>query len=151
MRARALNLLVFREGRRPVPGGKLKSVLLHSLEQIADGLEQEPGADDLIDTLLRAGELECAVADAATVPLETYTSLTDLLAERLVGRDPRLGPHELRSLCKALAEAPVPHELWISAPEGFAYYALHPLAFAEVVSRIPALAGCLAVIGIRSI
>jgi hypothetical protein len=158
MRARALNLLVFREGRRRVSGGELKSVLLHSLEQIAD----QPGIDDLIENLLRAGELECAVADAETVPLETYTSLTDLLAERLVGRGLQLGHFrrlapqwdaqlEQRPLYQALADAPAPHELWISAPEGFAYYALHPLAFAEVVGGIPTPAGCMAVIGIRSI
>jgi len=159
MRARALNLLVFREGRRRVSGGELKSVLLRSLEQVA----AQPGIDDLIEDLLRAGELECAIADAETVPLETYTSLTDRLAELLLCRDLQLGPHlgrlasqwdaqlELRPFYQALEEAPAPHELWISAPEGFAYYALHPLAFAEVVGGIPAPAGCMAVIGIRSI
>src|SRR5262249_54989594 len=159
MGARALNLLVFREGRRRVSGAELKSGVQRSLEEIADGAEAEPGAGDLVEALLRAGELECAVADAEGVPLQTYTNLTDSLAERLVCRELRSGPHarrldsqfELRPLRKALAEAPVPRELWISTAEGFAYYALHPLAFAEVVSRIPAPAGRMAVIGIRSI
>jgi hypothetical protein len=137
--------------------------MLRHLEENEQVVEREPDADDLIETLLRAGELECAIADADSVPLETYTNLTGSLAERLVGRELRSKPDlgrlasrrdarfELKPLRKALADAPVPHELWISAPEGFAYYALHPLAFAEIVSTIPAPAGGMAIIGIRSI
>jgi hypothetical protein len=155
MRAHALNLLVFREGRRRVSGAELKSGVLLSLEEIADGAEAAPGAADLVEALLRAGELECAVADAEGVPLEAYTNLTDSLAERLVCRELRSGPHTRRLASqlelRQLRDAPVPHELWISAPEGFAYYALHPLAFAEAVSRISAPAVRMAVIGIRSI
>jgi hypothetical protein len=146
-----------------VSGAELKSALLRRLERISEDLEREPGSDDLVETLLRAGELECAVADADCAPLGTYTDLTDHLAERLVGRNLGSEPHlarlaspwhwqvELRPLQKALAAAPIPHVLCISAPEGFAYYALHPLAFAEVVSKIAAPAGCMAFIGIRSI
>ncbi|HSM86490.1 MAG TPA: hypothetical protein VLT16_10080 [Candidatus Limnocylindrales bacterium] len=39
----------------------------------------------------------------------------------------------------------------ISAPEGFAYYAMHPLSYADVVRKVPDLAERVAVIGIRSI
>jgi hypothetical protein len=163
MRARALNLLVFREGRRRVSGAELKSSLLRHLKEIEEGFEREPATDDLIEVLLRAGELECAVADADGLPLETYTNLTDRLAERLVSRELRSNRcsgrlasqgdarFELGPLRRALVDAPVPHELWISAPEGFAYYSLHPLAFAETVGTIPAPAGGMAIIGIRSI
>jgi hypothetical protein len=140
----------------------LKSALLRRLEAIG-GSEPAADEDEVIDTLLLAGELECAVADADGVPLESYTNISDCLAEQLVCSDLRSGVHfdgsasrsdvhlDLRSLRKTLADAPVPHEVWISAPEGFAYYALHPLAFAEVINKIPAHGDHMAVIGIRSI
>lgn len=144
MRARALNLLVFREDRQRVRGPELKSALLRRLETLRGG----SSPDRLIDALLRAGELECAVADAGLLPADAHMSVTDRLATALVTADRGC---DLEPLPGILAAAAVREEMEVSPPEGFAYYALHPLAFAEALARIPSLPARVAIIGIRSI
>jgi hypothetical protein len=144
MRTGALNLLVFREDRSRITGPELKRSLRQQLEE----MEAMNGAGNALNALLRAGELECAVADAGSSSPDVYEDLTDRLAETLVsGR----ADFDLRALQQALARAPVPEQLSVSAPEGFAYYALHPLAYEEVLEKIPSLRGSVAIIGIRSI
>jgi hypothetical protein len=144
MRAGALNLLVFREGRRPVSGPELKETLRQQLKE----MEGTGGEGKVLNALLRAGELECAVADDANAPPRAYEDLTDRLAETLVASRFDL---DLRALQQELDRAPVSEELSVATPEGFAYYALHPLAYAEVLEKMPFLRGSVVAVGIRSI
>ncbi|HEY6273240.1 MAG TPA: hypothetical protein VIX19_14770 [Terriglobales bacterium] len=141
----ALNLLVFREDRQRVCGPELKAALARLLPN--HGAWGTP--DDILAALLRAGELECAVADSPeAVSIQPYMSVTDRLAEALVSLD---AATDFSSLIAALAEAAIPEALYISPPEGFAYYALHPLAYSDVLAKIPGLDAHVVIVGVRTI
>jgi hypothetical protein len=149
MRAGALNLLVFREDRRRVRGAELKAALLRDL----DLLHGHSSLDEITSILLRAGELECAVADAGVAsslpcPVQPFMNITDRLAEALVSS---ACPGDGGELSKILGDCSLPDEVRVAPAEGFAYYALHPLAYADVVGEISPLPAAVAVIGIRSI
>jgi hypothetical protein len=133
-------MLVFREGRRTVPGPVLCREFRASLRQLAPGAP----ADKVLDLLLRAGELECALADRESPLADSVATITDSLSTSLVGGS-------LGAPLQWLPDAHIPEHLTVSRPEGFAYYALHPLDFAEAVNHIPCGDRELAVIGIRSI
>ena len=144
MGARGLNLLVFRDGRRRVSGAWLRRALLEQLEG-ASGIST---ADTKIGTLLRAGELECAAADSTGSCVSPFLKLTDALADVLLGGQL---PVQFESIKETAATVAVPEELSVSTPEGFAYYALHPLGYSRVLDKLPALSANLVIIGIRSI
>ncbi len=144
MRTGPLNLLVFREERGRVGGLELKATLLREL----GWLHGSRSLDEFTNVLLRAGELECAVADAGSVAVQPYMSITDRLAEALVAPG---FPFDSQTIRRVLAEAAAPHQVEVSPAEGFAYYALHPLAFADVLDNIPSLPASVAVIGVRSV
>src|SRR5260221_9840132 len=80
MSKQGLNLLVFREGRRRVSGPDLRLALMAQLEALGGLAPREK----LIGALLRAGELECGVADADGAPAQSLAELTDCLAEALL-------------------------------------------------------------------
>src|ERR1051326_8007187 len=105
MSAGALDLLVFREGRRYVSGEDLKRRLR---DQVA-ALGQKFSQDAVLRALLAAGELECGVADAGSSS-EASQNVTDHLAEALVGLKPPLQPRLLRLLSACY----VPQEISIS-------------------------------------
>jgi hypothetical protein len=153
----ALNLLVFRDSRQRISGPALKSAFLRHLQF----WRERSRPQDVLGALLRAGELECAICDsrpsldsavsAARVGVtsaQLYMSITDRLAEALLAPDSAV---DALGLNAALSQAVVPDLLELSPPEGFAYYALHPLAFAEVLAKLHGLPARLAVIGIRTI
>jgi adenine/guanine phosphoribosyltransferase-like PRPP-binding protein len=144
----ALNLLVFRAGQRHVRGHDLKAALIMRLESLAD----RPSQDVLLAALLLAGELECGVADAAYAAhadaVHQVELLTDGIAEAILRT---ATPPSIQSLREVARAAPVCEQLRISVPEGFAYYALDPLAYARALNRILADAGSVLVVGIRSI
>ncbi len=104
--------------------------------------------EKLIGALLRAGELECGVADADGAPAQSLAELTDCLAEALLSGQL---PDHFSKIKTAVSQAPVPGWLNISTAEGFAYYALHPLAYADALAKLPALPENVVVVGIRSI
>src|SRR5215831_17322381 len=116
MSARGLNLLVFRDGRRRVSGAQLKLALMTQLESLSGAST----SDARIGALLRAGELECAVADSTCDGALPFAELTDALAELLVGGQL---PNDFQDIKEAAAHAAVPEQMTVSAPEGFAYYA----------------------------
>lgn len=129
---------VFREGRRKVSGELLLGGLRGSLGRAQD----ESG---WVDALLRAGELECALDDAGDANAPAIAAITDGCAKKLASWGYGARPELMAKLPTRLAG-----EFTVSTPEGFAYYALHPRQYAEVVEKIgPAKSAV--VVGIRSI
>lgn len=147
-----LNLLVFRGDKRRASGKELKAGLTAQLEQLCSHFSRR----DLLGALLRAGELECGIADACPKAANSYERFTDQIADALfIGESAApinsdFQTPAFQSLLNAARALPVFEQLSISTPEGFAYYALHPLAYADVMRQIPACDRLL-VVGIRSI
>ena len=146
------NLLVFREGRRVLDGPALLRELLRQIEYLFSlpTLRSQPARDELIEALIRAGELECALADrdGCESQSQVVAEATDDLARALIAHQmPTFGPGTLGRL----SELHIPELLTLSSPEGFCYYALHPLDYADLLNERAIGAGAAAVIGIRSI
>ena len=140
------NMLVYREGRRRVPAYEL----LRQLEHTLASLRTDPTEEALLSALLRAGELECALWDAASAATESAMALSDQLANMASVAD--MGAEASLQTCQQLLSSiDYDGELTLSRPEGFAYYALHPLDFADVVASAGLHPPCAHVIGIRSI
>jgi hypothetical protein len=131
------DLWIFREGRREVSGPAMVRDLVRRIES----------GNELLDSLIQAGELESALADLNAPGAPAATRLTDALAARLCTGDADRGldPNQLAGKIEA------PEIISISPPEGFTYYALHPLDFAKVTDRIADHPAACAVIGVRSI
>ena len=153
---RGVNLLVFRGDQRSVCGHKLKAELAEQLRL--------PGGDNsrdrLLGALLRAGELECGLADAREEDAYSAEVLTDRIADALLKcQTPELSKNRsassddpaFQTLLNAAQCLPEIEQLSISTPEGFAYYALHPLAYADVLDQISGSDAPLLIAGIRSI
>lgn len=147
-----LNLLVFREDRQRASGKKLAVALTAQIEQWCSHGSRRA----YLGALLRAGELECGIADARSEAAKSCERLTDQIADAILTGDQAScfgsDSHkvDLQTLLNAARSLPDIEQLSISIPEGFAYYALHPLAYADVIRRIPACDRLL-VVGIRSI
>ena len=138
------NLLVFRDTRTPAATQELIRQLSKA---VAECLENRSA---LVDALIRAGELECALSDANSVGASPAGRLTDLLAGLHVlpgsiqSAEIQSEIHQLRTTFD------LPARVLISPPEGFAYYALHPADFADFAVQF-AFESPIVVIGIRSI
>ena len=137
-----LNLLVFREGRQHANGQQLKAALVGRLQQSDGGYSH----DALLGALLLAGELECGLADLDIEAAQSAEPLTDSIAAALLDKS----AVDFKKLIGAAQIVPALDHLNISTPEGFAYYALHPLAYADI-EKISVPAKSLIVVGIRSI
>jgi hypothetical protein len=139
------NMYVFRDGRRPVSGPDLRSELANLLGAIPASADARN--NELTEALIRAGELECALADAQHPSEHQLGLITDALAASFVG-DPA-APAPVASI--AHLPSALPQTLHVSPPEGFAYYALHPRDVAVLASEAPSRSQHLLVIGIRTI
>jgi hypothetical protein len=129
------NLLVFRDGRRVFAGRDLLRPLLQNLDLLSNSdFKTQPAREELIEVLLRSGELECALADhgGSGAAAEDLARLTDQLAIGLVGQSNLRLASEL---LERLSSADLPESLTVSIPEGFSYYALHPLDYADLLSE----------------
>jgi hypothetical protein len=161
---RGLNLLVFRGYQRRLCGHTLKVALTEQLRLLCGDNSRER----LIGALLRAGELECGLADADGECAHSAELLTDRIADALLRVERRGGSPEsdfqtsnscsadsqnisFQTLLDAAQDLPAIDQLSIATPEGFAYYALHPLAYADVLAQVCGLEAPLLVVGIRSI
>ena len=130
------DLWIFREGRKEVSGPAF-------LRELREGLAAHQAT---IDSLIHAGELEAALADAASQATSLAACVTDALALHLcTGTFGADDPERVASRIET------PCILHISPPEGFTYYALHPLDFARAADLIAESSSAFAVIGIRSI
>jgi hypothetical protein len=142
-------MYVFRDGRRVTSIPRLRDELCAEIEATASALDVEDLRRRLLGALIRSGEIECVLADRAAPDTAFMRRLTDALADALAS-GPR-APLPDREAASALARIDVPAEAQLSAPEGFAYYALHPLAFEALAAGLESASGQVAVIGIRSI
>src|SRR5258706_6128463 len=139
-------MLVFREVRQQVAGDRLLEGLRDELQALASRSGQQR-KDALVSALLRAGELECALTDTASCNLPRTMQVTDLLAAALIhGEDDSVG--RALEICRTLE---VPAVVQVSPPEGFSYYALHPLDLVDLVHSAVVRRSPSCVIGIRSI
>jgi len=136
-------MYVFREGRRSTAGSELRA----GLEQALLCLFQAPDDNLLMEALLRAGELECSLADAELPQATNVSHITTALAEAFIGSKQRF---DYTSLLRLLPEH-LPDRLEVSPPEGFAYYALHPRLYADLMQRLPVRQSHVLVVGIRTI
>ena len=136
-------MLVFRDGRETVSGPGRLQELAGILRRLSSPDPPDPVL--LLDALLRAGELECALADAACEKAQAcMAGVTDALAHALVH-----AAASVRCGADALSGLEVPLTLEVAIPEGFAFYALHPLNYADLAGQMAR--STTAVIGIRSI
>jgi len=145
-------LLVFRDGRSVRSGSELLRGLVAQIEPVLSlsDFSGQIARDELIDALLRAGELECALADQDGCSIEAgrVAEAADQLASALVTKSsPCMSP----KFTDALSCLRVPHSLTLSSPEGFCYYALHPLDYADLLAENEMSPPVAAVVGIRSI
>ncbi len=153
-------MYVFRDGRRIVSGQRLVSELREALA----GFEPRPSLDRLLDALVAAGELECALTDAGSELAACAATVSDVVAGMLVhaasandrdrDEDASRDADCTRQLLAQL-ESRAPAELHLSVHEGFAYYALHPLKVVDLLRDVLSAGFApdvpVAVLGIRSI
>jgi hypothetical protein len=136
-------MFVFREGRRAVCAQPLLDGVVAGLKELSAAAPKPA----LLDALLRVSELECALADRGSRHAARIASVTDALAAALVSECPLNVPE----LADVLACVQVPETISVSPPEGFTYYALHPLNFSDMAAGVRVEGSRAAVIGIRSI
>src|SRR4051812_4238247 len=136
------NLLVFRDNVSHITGRKLGECLTDAVHKTARGNDREA----TLNALLLAGQAECATADSGSAD-DAARSLTDALAMSLVGELEEARADLSDLLRKAVG---LPELVRVSRSEGFAYYALHPMDFADAAGA-ESHGSSVAVIGIRSI
>src|SRR5690348_14173030 len=106
-------MLVFRENRVSTSAQLLIQTLAAKLQTI------DRSCDALLDALLSAGELECAVADADAASGARIATITDALAVAAV-RGSAMDSAQLLRVLSSVTD--VPKYVKVSPPEGFAYY-----------------------------
>ena len=142
----AWNAYIFREGKNRLHGPELLNQLIVRLLAL-DDVGPLGRRTAILDLVLRAGELECALADEGSSQATTIATITDALAAALVSRE-ALAPAILAFKARMLR---TPEYVHLTSPEGFAYYALHPLDYADLIPRLENTSRIAAVVGIRSI
>ena len=135
------DLWIFRDGKKTVSGPDLVA----DLDRLVASCAHDRAA--VLDALIEAGELEAAMEDAGCADAASASRITDALACTLCTGDPSAA----KKAPDILSHIDIPATLNVSPPEGFTYYALHPLDFANVLKRIPDQPRECAIIGIRTI
>jgi hypothetical protein len=133
---------VFRDCRTVVPVQRL----LRDFRTLLTQARSSPSKT--LDILIASGGLECALADEGDPTSRIAADLTDVSAFAML--EPTRSIYaEASTLLDRITSTVRASSVTISPPEGFAYYALHPLQFAEPVPTLQA--GIVTVIGIRTI
>lgn len=138
---KAWNLFVFRKKRDLLPISQLVYELHRELEAVAGG------GGSVMDALVRAGEIETGLADSGCPDQPCFSRITDLVAANAIG-----GEADLKDALLIVQGARLSGEIACSHPEGFSYYGLHPLDYADAARGMASeLRQHVAVIGIRSV
>lgn len=136
-------MLVYREASEECCGPEL---LRRCIGGVGEALYGR--TESALDALITAGELEVALTDARHEAAARLAQITDAAAAVIAqGSVSRLA-------LAAFGRIDVPRHVRIRPPEGFAYYALHPLQYCAIAStflRERRDGRRAAVIGIRSI
>ena len=140
----AWDLFVFRKARENLDGEELRQQLLAGLQPALARRDR----NSLLNALIRAGELECALADLGSPELPRAAQAVDGLAEITVQPE---STESAQDILSAFARLRLPPTLSLSHPEGFSYYGLHPLDFWDLAGQTRWGRPSAAVIGIRSI
>lgn len=140
----AWDLFVFRKARENLCAEQLRRQLLTCLRPALARNDRNA----LLNCLVRAGELECALADLGSPHIARVAQAVDALAAITVQPD-SCGP--ACDILGAFASLHLPPTVFLSHPEGFSYYGLHPLDFWDLAQQIRLESPSSAVIGIRSI
>jgi hypothetical protein len=140
----AWDLFVFRKARESLRSDHLKQQLLARLRSAIYCKDH----DGLLNCLVRAGELECALADLGSPELPRAAQAVDALAAITLQPELR-GP--ACDVLAAFSNLQLPPAVSISHAEGFSYYGLHPLDFWDLAWQTGVNGPPAAVIGIRSI
>lgn len=137
-------MLVYRHPARERSGLAIQQELLASMRR----LERDPIGDCAIEALLRAGELECALADLGHPSEHTATFITDAMASHVLVDNGR----SLQGVERSLMTLELPDQLCLRTPSGFAYDGLDPRRYATLAPALPLRPDVpIAVIGVRSI
>ncbi|HEX8663787.1 MAG TPA: hypothetical protein VF744_07130 [Beijerinckiaceae bacterium] len=142
------------------PRDKLATIA-HGIEAVWRGPPGIVRHGDLVALFIAAGELAQGLADAdfAASEADARTTTSDaamrllIALARAVGRSWSSGFQELGEsllpLLHAVQEAPLPQEIRVSLPEGYAFYALYPEAYVEAAKALANRP--LKIVGLRSI
>ncbi|HMF91260.1 MAG TPA: hypothetical protein VKL40_11495 [Candidatus Angelobacter sp.] len=140
----AWNLFVFRKSRELLPTRRLLDELR---AEVASG-----AGDSLIDALVRAGEIETGLADAGSPAADRMACVVDRLAALACAAPSFSFSHRSPLVAMLNDLVDCPSQIRCAHPEGFSYYGLHPLDFADLVAGIHSrLKRRVAVVGIRSV
>jgi hypothetical protein len=135
-------MLCFRDGAEHMTSERFVQDLLRRM----GAARSSPAA--LLSTLLRAGELEAALEDSEHPAAAFARQLSDAAAQAWLTQS--AAPLS-RWLGGGIAGLRLPQQLRLVRPEGYAYYALNPGAYAHVLGARHERAPGVAVVGIRSI
>jgi hypothetical protein len=144
MQASESDLWVFRDARSLVCGRVLVRQLQRSLDKLLEGSANE---QELSAAIIQAGALESALADLGSAGTKSVAAVTDRLSAALFTHD----PDSLQRAASALDHLMIPDTIPTSPPEGFSYYAVHPLDFVAAADNLPLSSFNVGVIGIRNI
>jgi hypothetical protein len=142
----ALNveMIVYRHPYRELTADAARSLLLSAISR----LTRDPIGDCATEALLRAGDLECALADLAHPSEATAAYVTDAMASHVLIENGT----SLREVERSLRGLDLPARLRFRTPLGYAHQALDPRQYAGLVERLhPQAQQPIAVIGVRSI
>lgn len=140
----AWDLFAFRKARERLSSEQLKQQLLACLRPALTRRNE----DGLLNCLIRAGELECALADLDSPEVVRAAQAVDGVAAQALQPESS-GPAP--DIVSAVASLRLPAAVSLSHAEGFSYYGLHPLDFWDLAQQVRLQTGSAAVIGVRSI
>lgn len=140
-------MLVYRDGAHEVSTLKAQSALLCAIDRIAG----EHATQYNLEALLRAGELECALADQGAEAARGMQQVSDTLAASLLTAAPALDTRCRSQLRQIIAHMKTPRRIRVKEPEGYAYYALDPRQYAAMIAQLELGPEPVAIVGIRSI
>lgn len=137
----AWKLFVFRKHRELLPTRGLIEDLKAEIQSLSRG------AGSVIDALVRAGEIETGLEEENSPSAALMAEVVDELASAALSQT-CLSAH----LLQTIERAELPVHIRCSHPEGFSYYGLNPLDFADLAGMLrPHLASRVRVIGIRTV